>query len=1087
MTNLTNHTTEDKNQARDDHSSCDKKKTRDDVTPLPLFADVAPPEPGALVVVHATAIDADGNIWGVLDGWRGCRGYLPPGASARLRRERNDFATAVRRGVRRRGGAPHAFVAEVVRVDDESATGVETHDIEATRHFVTLDRRTLAPADAPRAFARMLRAKRAARTVDDAVIAAGVAREAARRATLWPCYARALTNKNACDNDDDADDVEPEAAGARLVEALGRVGAGDVTAATALLCAHAGADAFATLADTHFASALLAAARDARARLSKPRRVVRLIELRAGDVRALRAAAAAAEAVRRTEAAGGGAEAQGVRVRIAGPPKYELETHACEDERSAAEALLDAAETAARAALAAAASAPDAAAAAPCPPSEGLDRAVCGVAAQPTLNVGVIGDVAHGKSTLTKALTGKTTQQHSKETRAHGATIKLGFANCALWRCADGACTAPGCFRATAGDARTPDACAQCGGPMALARRVSLVDCPGHSELMATMLTGAASFDAALLVAAASAPCPAPQAAAHVAALDAVGAGPRLRGRVAVVQSKSELALATAGGGTGGADVLGAHAAACARFGARTAVVAGAPVLPVCAPLGAGVDAVACFLATVGAARADDGAPARFRVLRSFDVSRTGGDAARDEMLRGGVIGGSLERGALAVSAPLELRPGAWRAERRDGGPPKKGGTAPVVWRCAPLRTVVEGIKSDDVELARAARGGLVALRTRLDPAATRDDALVGAVAGAPGTLPAVWGPSLLLTEVALVEELAGIAERDASSDDEDDEGDTRRGFKPKRGEVVRVHAGADCVEATVARASRSAAKLELELARPLCADAGDVVVIATRARRGGGGWRLSAHARLADGARCAVDGEDDARVPDGVHCAVDGEHGAHCAVDRVDEARAPGDGGGDSGATGSEREPAARAAEAAAAAARDALCDATYLRDRFESALEASGWGAADAPRVKLPALVLGRDGGAHAVWANFAAVCAALARPADHVAAFLVAEGGMRVARMGEHAATAAAGGGASRDGRNALRVAHRGRGLRERLGALLRRYARVYVACAQCYSAHTQLTRGGATLRGAKAMVECKKCAATRFVPALGKAAC
>ena len=39
-----------------------------------LSADVAPPEARALVVVNATSIDADGNVWGTLPGWRGCRG-----------------------------------------------------------------------------------------------------------------------------------------------------------------------------------------------------------------------------------------------------------------------------------------------------------------------------------------------------------------------------------------------------------------------------------------------------------------------------------------------------------------------------------------------------------------------------------------------------------------------------------------------------------------------------------------------------------------------------------------------------------------------------------------------------------------------------------------------------------------------------------------------------------------------------------------------------------------------------------------------------------------------------------------------------
>lgn len=49
---------------------------------------------------------------------------------------------------------------------------------------------------------------------------------------------------------------------------------------------------------------------------------------------------------------------------------------------------------------------------------------------------------------------------------------------------------------------------------------MSFVDCPGHDILMATMLNGAAVMDAALLLIAASEPCPQPQTSEHLAAVD---------------------------------------------------------------------------------------------------------------------------------------------------------------------------------------------------------------------------------------------------------------------------------------------------------------------------------------------------------------------------------------------------------------------------------------------------------------------------------------------------------------------------------------------------------------------------------------
>ncbi len=43
---------------------------------------------------------------------------------------------------------------------------------------------------------------------------------------------------------------------------------------------------------------------------------------------------------------------------------------------------------------------------------------------------------------------------------------------------------------------------------LSLLRHVSFVDCPGHDILMATMLTGAAVMDAALLLISAEMDCP---------------------------------------------------------------------------------------------------------------------------------------------------------------------------------------------------------------------------------------------------------------------------------------------------------------------------------------------------------------------------------------------------------------------------------------------------------------------------------------------------------------------------------------------------------------------------------------------------
>jgi translation initiation factor 2 subunit 3 len=66
----------------------------------------------------------------------------------------------------------------------------------------------------------------------------------------------------------------------------------------------------------------------------------------------------------------------------------------------------------------------------------------------------------------------------------------------------------------------TQPTCPNCGAKTTFVRAVSFVDAPGHEALMATMLSGAAIMDGALLVIAADEPCPQPQTREHLAAAE---------------------------------------------------------------------------------------------------------------------------------------------------------------------------------------------------------------------------------------------------------------------------------------------------------------------------------------------------------------------------------------------------------------------------------------------------------------------------------------------------------------------------------------------------------------------------------------
>ncbi|MDI6847483.1 MAG: GTP-binding protein, partial [Candidatus Bathyarchaeia archaeon] len=145
---------------------------------------------------------------------------------------------------------------------------------------------------------------------------------------------------------------------------------------------------------------------------------------------------------------------------------------------------------------------------------------------QPEVNIGTIGHVDHGKTTLVQALTGVWAARHSEELK-RGITIKLGYADMPVYKCSK--CEPPKSYS-------TEPVCPYCGSKTTFTRAVSFVDAPGHEALMATMLSGAAIMDGAILVIAADEPCPQPQTREHLAAAEVVGIK-----NIVIVQNKIDI------------------------------------------------------------------------------------------------------------------------------------------------------------------------------------------------------------------------------------------------------------------------------------------------------------------------------------------------------------------------------------------------------------------------------------------------------------------------------------------------------------------------------------------------------------------
>jgi len=406
---------------------------------------------------------------------------------------------------------------------------------------------------------------------------------------------------------------------------------------------------------------------------------------------------------------------------------------------------------------------------------------------QPEVNIGTLGHVDNGKTTLVQAITGVWTAKHSEELK-RGITIRIGYADAAVYRCPK--CEEP--YNYT-----TQEVCSRHNVPTKFVRAISFVDCPGHHSLMITMLSGAPLFDGAIFVVDARVKFPQPQDREHLEAMLVMGMK-----RIVFAQNKL--------------DVVD-RKRALENYEEIVSYVTGKgfrdPVIvPVSAQQGVGVDALLYAIEKyIPTPQRDLEAPFLMPVLRTFDVNLPGTIATS---IKGGVIGGSIIQGKVQVGDEIEIAPGLPVRENDPNSPYE------------PIHTVARHIKAGNRSVREATSGGLVGIETDLDPALTKSDGLAGNMAGKPGTLPPTWKE--LTLEYHLFERVVGI----------DGEVKVTR-INPKEPLVLNSYSAVTSGTVT----SVTPERLEIRLTRPLVAKPGDRVTIS---RKIGTGWRLIGYGKIA-------------------------------------------------------------------------------------------------------------------------------------------------------------------------------------------------------------------------------------------------
>lgn len=409
---------------------------------------------------------------------------------------------------------------------------------------------------------------------------------------------------------------------------------------------------------------------------------------------------------------------------------------------------------------------------------------------QSTLNIGTIGHVAHGKTTLVRAISGVYTIRHKIE-KERNITFKLGYANAKLYKCPK--CKGPEAYKSFGSEKEDQPKCDNqgCDAHLELQRHISFVDCPGHDILMATMLNGAAVMDAALLLVAANETCPQPQTSEHLAAVEIMNLK-----NIIILQNKI--------------DIVMKDGTASEQFNHIKKFVQGtnaqnSPIIPISAQLKYNMDVVVNYMCKLPIPNRDFISPPKFIVVRSFDVNKSGCEA---KDLKGGVAGGTLIRGVIKVGDIVEIRPGNISIVNGET-------------KVTPLLTKIESLLAEKNQLIYAVPGGLIGVGLKIDPHLTKANNLEGRILGHPGKLPEVF--TKIEIKCHLLRRLLGVRQRQGNKD-------IVVVGEIKKQELLLLNVGSTSVGGKVSEISGNNKDIiTFDLQYPVCSEIGEKIAISRK------------------------------------------------------------------------------------------------------------------------------------------------------------------------------------------------------------------------------------------------------------------
>jgi translation initiation factor 2 subunit 3 len=391
----------------------------------------------------------------------------------------------------------------------------------------------------------------------------------------------------------------------------------------------------------------------------------------------------------------------------------------------------------------------------------------------PELNIGIVGHIDHGKTTLLSRLTGKFADTHSEELK-RGITIKLGYAELIIHK---------------DGDKYTTE---KKGKPT---RYISFIDAPGHEMLMATMLSGAAIIDSAILVIAANEGIK-PQTKEHFMALQAKGIK-----NIIIVQNKID--LVTKEEAVKNYKVI--------KNFLKGTIAENSPIIPISAQQNVNLDKLLEALNNLPIPKRDKTKKPIFLIARSFDINKPGMDIKN---IKGGILGGILKQGTLKVGEEIEIKPGISKKINNK-------------YEYKTLKTKILSLRKGKESVKEVLPGASISIETELDPYLTKTDSLTGSIASTKGSLPEITYKIKIKTK--LFDEVLGEENKKSVE-------------KIKTKEMLMLSVNTTITVGTVEKISDK--EIEMDLNIPIVALKGDNVGIARNIE---GHWRLIGFGEILD------------------------------------------------------------------------------------------------------------------------------------------------------------------------------------------------------------------------------------------------